>query len=266
MVDAPRASTPADGVCWITGASSGIGRAVALEHVKAGWTVAATARRESDLLDLSREAAALGGRVIAYAGDVADAERMADIVRAIETTQGPIARALLNAGIYIPTRAATFRPDDYRRSFDVNLMGTVNGLAAIVPAMIARGRGQIAVTSSVAGYGGLPTSAAYGATKAGLINMAASLKFDLDNEGVLIQVINPGFVKTPATDSNPFEMPFLMEIDDAARRVVEGLKSSRFEIAFPRRFALILKALNMLPYGLYFALASRATGWRGKKD
>lgn len=266
MTATPRATVPADGVCWITGASSGIGRAVALAHARAGWTVAATARREADLVSLAAEAAGLPGRIVAHVGDVVDAAGMANVVQSITTAHGPIARALLNAGVYIPTRPSTMVLDDYRRSFDVNLMGTVNSLAAVLPGMLARGVGQIAITSSVAGYGGLPTSAAYGATKAGLINLAASLKFDLDNTGVLIQVINPGFVETPATDKNPFEMPFLMKQEAAAERVLSGLATSRFEITFPRRFALILKALNLLPYGAYFALVSRATGWRGKKD
>lgn len=266
MTERPRVAVPADGVCWITGASSGIGRSVALAHARAGWTVAATARREADLIALSRDAAGLPGRIVAHPGDVSDAEGMAGVARAIEATHGPVARALLNAGVYIPTRPATMALDDYRRSFDVNLMGTVNCLAAVLPAMLKRGTGQIAITSSVAGYGGLPTSAAYGATKAGLINLAASLKFDLDNAGVLIQVINPGFVETPATDKNPFAMPFLMKQEDAAERVLRGLASTRFEITFPRRFAYILKALNLLPYGAYFALVSRATGWKGKTD
>ena len=128
--------------------------------------------------------------------------------------------------------------------------------------MKARGRGQVAIVSSVAGYGGLPTSAAYGATKAALINMAESLKFDLDKLGVRIQVINPGFVDTAATASNPFSMPALLQPEEAARRIARGLKSSSFEITFPRRFTYVLKALKVLPYPAYFAIMNSATKWK----
>jgi short-subunit dehydrogenase len=139
-------------------------------------------------------------------------------------------------------------------------MGAVNLLAATMPGMIHRGGGQIAVVASVAGYRGLPRAAVYSATKAGLIALAEGLKFDLDRHGVKIQVINPGFVRTPLTDRNDFAMPFLMEVDAAVDRIVEGLASDRFEIAFPRRFAWALKLLGLLPDRLYFPLVARATG------
>jgi short-subunit dehydrogenase len=128
-----------------------------------------------------------------------------------------------------------------------------------MPAMIARGTGQIAIVSSVAGYRGLPRAIAYSATKAALIAMAESLKFDLDQTGVMINVINPGFVKTPLTDRNDFPMPFLMPVEAAAKRIADGLARGRFEIAFPRRFAAILKLMRILPYALYFPLVGRTT-------
>lgn len=261
-----RPAKPQDGVVWITGASSGIGRAVALEHARRGWTVAVTARREPDLESLAEDASSLAGRILAYPGDVTDSAAVAAIAASIVAAHGPIARMILNAGAYLPVSASKLEVGAFRRSFDLNLMGVVNGLAAVLPAMIARGHGQVAITGSVAGYGGLPNAAAYGATKAGLINLAASLRFDLDNDGVLMQIASPGFVKTAATDSNAFPMPFLMEAGAAATRYVDGLDTTRFEIVFPRRFALILKALNILPYRVYFAAVSRATGWRGRRD
>ena len=131
--------------------------------------------------------------------------------------------------------------------------------------MRARGRGQVAVNASVAGYGGLPTSAAYGATKAALINMAASLKFGLDREGITMQVVCPGFVGTPLTAKNEFPMPFLIPADDAARRICDGFERAGFEIAFPRRMAWMLKAINLLPYALYFPVVAKATGFDGRK-
>ena len=123
--------------------------------------------------------------------------------------------------------------------------------------MIGRREGRIAVVASVAGYRGLPTAAAYGMTKAGLINMAEALKPELDGHGVTIQVVNPGFVRTPLTDRNPFPMPFLMEPDAAAEAFYRGLQSNRFEIIFPRRFAYLLKVLRLLPAPLAFAVTRR---------
>jgi NAD(P)-dependent dehydrogenase (short-subunit alcohol dehydrogenase family) len=265
LTAAPRPATPTEGLFWITGASSGIGRAVALEAVRRGWRVVATARRAEELASLA--AAAEGpGFIIEAPADVTDEGALVASIARVEADHGPIARAFLNAGLYLPVRAKPFEASKFHKSFAVNLGGTVNALAAVLPAMIARGQGQIAINASVAGYAGLPTSAAYGATKAGLINLAESLKFDCDNAGVLIQIVNPGFVKTPATDTNPFPMPFLQEVDVAARRVLDGMDRAAFEITFPRRFAYILKALGMLPYPLYFALVARGTGWKGKRD
>lgn len=250
--------TPADGPVWITGASSGIGRALALELAKRGFRVVASARSAAELDAL---AAASDGRITAVPLDVTDEQASLDAVAAIEAAHGPIAVAVLNAGVYLPVRALPFETAKFRKSFDVNLMGTVNGLAAVIPPMVARRKGQIWITSSVAGYGALPTSAAYGATKAGLINLAGSLALDLKLADVHIGVINPGFVDTPATAKNPFEMPFIIPVDEAARRIADGFGKPRFEITFPRRFALILKALNLLPYDTYLKLVFKGTKW-----
>jgi short-subunit dehydrogenase len=129
-----------------------------------------------------------------------------------------------------------------------------------------RGKGQIAINASVAGYVGLPNAPAYGASKAALINMAESLKFALDRLGITLQVVNPGFVRTPLTDRNPFPMPFLMELDDAVRRTCDGFERGGFEIVFPRRLALLLKLARLMPYRLYFPAVARATGVGRRKS
>lgn len=252
-------ATPSDGVAWITGASSGIGRQLALELAGRGWTVAATARNAGELAALAAEAP--DGRVRAFPGDVTDPAAMARVAAAIEGEAGPIVLAILNAGTYYPVSAVPFERDKFAKTFDINVMGAVNGLAPLIPAMVQRGKGQIWLVSSVAGYGPLPAAAAYGASKAALINMAGGLKFDLDRTGVHIGVINPGFVKTPLTDKNEFEMPFLMPVEEAARRIADGIKRPRFEITFPRRFALMLKAMNLLPYAWYFPFVAKGTKW-----
>lgn len=255
-------TSPFDGVAWVTGASSGIGRATALKLARRGWRVVATARSLEALEALQKEAVGGYGYVIVMAGDVSDTTQMAAIVDTIERDHGGIGLAVLNAGIYKPARGEDLNVAAFLTTFDVNVKGVVNCLVPVSHAMRERQRGQIAIVSSVAGYGGLPTSAAYGATKAALINLAESLKFDFDKMGLLLQVVNPGFVDTPATKSNPFPMPMLMNVGDAADALIKGLDKGAFEITFPKRFTRIIKAINLLPYGLYFALISRMTKWR----
>ena len=254
-------SSPETGVAWVTGASSGIGRDVALRLARDGWTVAATARRREELDALATEADGLAGKIIACEGDVTDHTGMTRVALDIERNEGPIALCVLNAGVYLPIDARDFKADAFETTFAVNLTGVANCLEPAIAAMKARGRGQIALVASVTGYGGLPTSSAYGASKAALINLAETLRIELEPIGILVQVVNPGFIDTPATKHNPFPMPALMSSPDAADRIVTGLKSQGFEITFPRRFTYVLKALDFLPARWRLALVRRATGW-----
>lgn len=259
-----RAARPGDGIAWITGASSGIGEALAERLVALGWKVAVTARSAGSLEALRERVADSPGEILVMPGDVTDAARMAAIVAELETEHGPVALAVLNAGVYLPVDGTAPDLDAFHASFDVNLKGTANALVPLVAAMKPRRRGQIALVASVAGYSGLPTSAAYGATKAGLINLAEAMKFDLDRLGILIQIVSPGFVDTPATKDNPFPMPHLMPVDAAADALIDGLGGTSFEISFPKRFTRQLKFLRLLPYRLYFPLMARTTGWSRK--
>ncbi|MEM1365105.1 MAG: SDR family NAD(P)-dependent oxidoreductase, partial [Pseudomonadota bacterium] len=252
---------PNDGVAWITGASSGIGYALAVELAREGWHVIASARSEDKLNALAAEQIDGKGRISAWPLDVTDRQANEDAVFGIEETHGPIALTVLNAGIFQPVAGEALDTDAFVKTFDVNLYGVVYSLVPLLAAMRKRGAGQIALVSSVTGYGGLPSSAAYGATKAALINMAESLKFDTDKFGVLLQVVNPGFVDTPATEENAFEMPALVPVEKAAQRIAEGLRGGSFEITFPKRFTYTLKALQFLPYRAYFWLLKRGTKW-----
>lgn len=253
---------PEHGIVWISGASSGIGRALALKLAGEGYGVAVTARNHEKLVELQAEASGLPGSIIVLDGDVTDAEDMEHVMASIEYEHGALAMAILCAGVYQPVHGEDLNRADFEETFAVNLSGVVNCLLPAIRHMKAKGQGQVAIVSSVTGYTGLPTSAAYGATKAALINMAESLKFDLDKIGIRIQLINPGFVDTPATRKNAFPMPALISPEAAAERIAAGLKMQAFEITFPRHFTYMLKFLRILPYGLYFPLVNRFTGWR----
>ena len=246
---------------WITGAGQGIGKAIALEYANRGWTVAVSARTEADLHEVAKKAvdAGMPGHIMAYPLDITDQDANKTVFEAIEGDIGPIDQIIFNAGTHIPSPPEAFSAAPFRTLMEINYLGAVNGLAAVLPKFIDRKKGHVAIVSSVAGYSGLPNAAAYGASKAAVINMCESLRTQLGNYGVTTSVINPGFVRTPLTDKNEFPMPFLMEPEDAACAIFEGMAKKNFEIAFPRTFVLILKFLQMLPYGLYFGLIKKIT-------
>lgn len=246
-------------VAWITGAGSGIGRALALEMAAAGWQVAASARTATTLTDLAAEHEAIRP----YSLDITDPEACRAAVARIEAEMGPIGQAVLNAGTHRPMPAEEFDAAAFADLIETNLLGTVRSLAPVMAGMIGRRSGRIAIVASVAGYSGLPTAAAYGASKAALINMAEALRPELARHGVVLQLVSPGFVRTPLTDRNRFPMPFLMPVEAAAGRLRRGLESDRFEIVFPRRLAWTLKLLRILPYRLYFPIVRRVTGAGG---
>jgi len=243
-------------VVWVTGASQGIGRALALRLSREGMTVAASARGREGLDRLQAEAPGPGA-IRPYPLDVTDGEATARVVERVESEQGPIAQAVLNAGTHRPTPASNLRTEDFEALVEVNLLGTVKGLTALLPAMRSRRRGGIAVVASLAGYAGLPNAAAYSMTKGGLIRLCEALRPELAAEGIRLQVINPGFVRTPLTDRNDFPMPFLIEPEEAADAIWRGLASGRFEIAFPWRLVAAMRLLRALPYGPFFAVTRR---------
>jgi len=246
------------GLAWVTGASSGIGRELAIALCKRGWQVVASARGEGQLAELAK-AASGNGAIIPLPLDITDAAAVDEAVAAIAAAHGRLDLAILNAGTHIPTPAEDFHRDTVRQLVDINLMGAVNCLAALLPGFIARRGGEIAVVSSMTGYCGLPTAAAYGATKAALINMSEALRPELELHRVSLRLIDPGFIDTPLTRRNRFPMPFLISAEKGAASILRGLGSRRFEITVPRRMALLMKLLRLLPYPLFFAVTRRIT-------
>jgi NAD(P)-dependent dehydrogenase (short-subunit alcohol dehydrogenase family) len=248
------------GCAWITGASGGIGEALALELSRRGWAVAITARRAQALEAVAAKAA---GRICVAPADVSSFDDMKAAAAAIEAQLGPIGLVIANAGIYIPVDARRPKPDEFRKTFDVNLMGVAHAYAAVIDGMIARGRGHVHVVSSATGFGGMPTASAYGASKAALINMASCWKIELDRLGIGVSLSTPGFVETPAQDDNAFPKPFMITPQKAARRIADAVERGGFETTFPRRFTWMLKAIYALPKPLHLPLIRAQTGWAG---
>ncbi len=241
-------------VAWITGASSGIGRALALRMQADGWTVVASARRADVLAGLR---GAEGPAIVPLALDVTDAAAVTQAVQRVRSEVGPIDVAVLSAGTYVPMRAKEFSARVVQDTLSLNTLGVAHCLEALLPGMLERGSGRIVAVASLAGYRGMPTSAAYGASKAAVIHMLEALQPELAGTGVILQVANPGFVRTPLTDHNTFPMPFRMELEGAVAALYAGMQSARFEIVFPRSLALILKVARLLPIGLYLRLMRR---------
>lgn len=245
---------PGGRVAWVTGAGTGIGRALALRLAREGWQVAVSARTKQDLDTLAAE---MPGLIHAFPLDVTDGERTRETDAAIETALGPLDLAVLNAGTYRRDSAMRFDAEAFGAMVDVNIMGSVHCLAALLPGMIERRSGQIAVVGSVSGYTGLPGAAGYGATKAALIAMCEALYPELQAQDVHLSIINPGFVETPLTRKNDFPMPFIISTDEAVDHIMNGLRSKRFEIAFPWQMVLATKFLAALPARLRFAVTRR---------
>ena len=252
-------ATPKDGAAWVTGASAGIGLEVALRLAEEGFTVYASAR-SADKLNAIADGFKGQGKIIPLPLDVTDRAAAEASVDQIVEQSGAIAISILNAGTFRPQSAKNFKFEDFDFTMDVNVNGVVNCLVPSIGAMQEKGQGQIAIVSSVAGYGGLPKNGAYGLSKAGITNLTESLKFDLDKMNIKIQLVSPGFIDTPLTQKNDFPMPFLMPADKASKRIVDGLKTQKFELTFPRRFTFMLKAINLLAYPIYFWTVKKMTG------
>ncbi len=242
---------------WIIGASSGIGAALASALLAQGAQLALSAR---SIPGMAQIAATPGANTLVLPLDVTDAASVSPALGRIVAAWGGIDLVVWCAGSHHPVRAWELDAASARSLVEVNLNGVINGLPAVVERLLQQHSGGIAIVSSVAGYGGLPTALVYGATKAALINLAETLYLDLAPRGIGVYLINPGFVKTPLTDRNTFRMPALISADEAAREIIAGFARGSFEIHFPRRFTQWLKLLRLLPYRWYFALVRKGTG------
>jgi short-subunit dehydrogenase len=239
-------------VVWVVGASSGIGAATASELEARGATVAISARREQELERVSC------GRMLVVPVDVTNTAAVAAAANRVREVHGRIDVAVLAAGWWQQMDARAWDTEVFDRHVQVNLVGTSNAIAAVLPEMLERGSGVIAGIASVAGYRGLAGAEAYGATKAAQINLLEALRVQVRRSGVRVTTVCPGFVRTELTAGNAFPMPFLMDADEAARAICDGLERGRTEIVFPLPMALLMKAARLVPVGLWARLWARA--------
>jgi len=243
---------------FVTGASSGLGRGLALHYAREGATVHAAARRAPELDALVREA--LPGKIVPVVLDVTDAERLVQAVHEAEKASGGVLDLVIaNAGTGGPTNARKMDWTKVRRILDVNVTAACVTVAAALPAMVARNAGQVVAISSLAAFRGMPGNAAYCASKAAVHIFMESVRVDLRRTGVTATTIYPGFVKTELTAKNKFRMPFLMELDDAVKVMARGIARKKPVIAYPLPMAAAVRGISALPRSLYESLAGRST-------
>ena len=244
---------------WITGASSGIGKSLALKFANEGWQVAASARREDLLNQLSES----NQNISPFPLDVTSRENCEEIFEKIKNKFENIDTCFFSTGTWDPKKEKEIDIDQMKRVMEVNFFGTLNCIKAVEIYFKEKKNGNISIVSSIAGYRGLPNSTGYGASKAALNNLAESLYFDFGRYNVRVSLISPGFIKTPMTDKNQFKMPFLKTPEFAAEKIYNGLiNGSSFEIDFPKELTLILKFLKILPDSVYFKLIRKLTKYQ----
>ncbi len=241
-------------IIWITGASSGIGKALAIKFAEKGWTVAASARRENLLDELNK----INSNIYSFPLDVTEIENCKLVANKIIERFNGLDICVFGTGMHDPKSEKKFNLSKIREIMEVNYFGTMNSINSIYDYFSEKKNGQISIISSVAGYRGLPAAGAYCASKAALTSYAESLNFDMQLKNVKVSLISPGFIKTPMTDQNDFPMPMIKSPEFAANEIFKGLTEKKsFEIHFPKAFTYFLKFLQILPSSIYFKLVSK---------
>jgi short-subunit dehydrogenase len=251
----------ANQVAVITGASTGIGFALARALAREGCKVGLVARRR-DLLDtLAAEISAAGGVAAGAAADVGDRKAVQHALEALAGQLGPVELLVANAGVGCATGVDPLNVDDIERLHRVNFLGVVYAIEAVLPEMLRRRKGHLAAVSSLAAYKGLPGEQGYTSSKAAVSNFMEGLRMQLRGRGVDVTTVCPGFVRTPMTDVHQFKMPWLIEADDAARRIVGALRRKRKVYNFPWQTSLLMRAARWLPDWLVARIIGKRTGF-----
>ena len=241
----------------ITGASSGIGRGLALELARRGAKVGLIARRAENLTDSVREIESANGKALALPADVMDADSLSKAAERMRSNFGPIDLLIANAGVGATVDGAELKGSEVASVINVNVLGAANSVEAVVPEMVKRGKGHLVVISSLAAYRGLPKSAAYCASKAAVSAFFESLRLDLQPRGIDVTIIHPGFIKTPLTAGRQAQMPFLMELDEAVAKIIRAIERRKKSYAFPWQLASLVRMGLILPNFMYDWISRR---------
>jgi NADP-dependent 3-hydroxy acid dehydrogenase YdfG len=248
-----------DKVVFLTGASSGIGEALAIEIAKKGAILGLVARREELLKELAEKCEAVGGTACVFACDVVDGEKVQAAADKLRDEFGRVDILIANAGIGGKTSGLdVYKPEQVKNVIDINLMGAVNAVYAVLPQMLESKSGQLVAISSLAGFRGLPKSAAYSASKGAMTNFFESVRLDVQSKGVSVTIIQPGFIKTPLTSGRVNKMPFLMELEDAIPLFLKAIENQKRFAAFPWQLATFVRLGRIFPAWLYDKIASGA--------
>lgn len=246
-------------VTIITGASTGIGAALAVELGRRGHRVGLIARRVELLAEVAKQVEAAGGKAAYVAADVTQRVSITEACAALEAQLGPCDLLVANAGSGEPTPAQKNPIEAIERILDLNVRGVLYAIGAVLPGMLARKSGHLAAVSSVAGFRGLPGTGGYSASKAYVTTLLESFRVDLRRRGIAVTSINPGFIETPLTSVNKFPMPFLLKVEVAARIIADGLERRPAELTFPFRMKVLMNLARVLPNWLYDAVINRAS-------
>jgi len=244
-------------VVMITGASSGIGKGLALEIASRGANLGLLARREELLNEIVDEAKARNVKAVATAADVRDIKAVREAADRFRKELGPIDVLIANAGIGTSDHATRLTPEHAANVIGINVLGAINSVAAVLPEMVERKQGRLVAISSLAAYRGLAKSAAYCASKAALTAYFESLRIDLRHTGVGVTIIHPGFIKTDLTSGRDAKMPYLMEIDTGVKKIVSAIEKEKALYAFPWQLATIVRASMLMPPAMYDWIAER---------
>jgi short-subunit dehydrogenase len=246
-------------VVFITGASSGIGEALAVAMASRGAKIGLFARREAELIRIADECRKAGGEAVSLPGDVADPKAVVSAAEKLREAFGEVDMLVANAGIGGTDDATrTLTPAAVKKVIDVNLIGAVNAVHAVLPSMLVRGTGHLVAISSLAGFRGLPRSAAYCASKAGMTAYFESIRLDVQQRGVDVTIIQPGFIKTPLTSGREAQMPYIMELEDSVPYFLNAIEKRKKFAAFPWQLATLVRSARIFPAWLYDRIASRA--------
>lgn len=246
-------------VVLVTGASSGIGEALAVEFGRRGASVGLLARREEVLQEVARKVETAGGRAFFVAVDVREAKEVRAAAAKVGEHFGRVDVLVANAGIGEITLARAFDIEVVTQVFSVNVLGAMNSVAAVLPEMLARGSGQIVGISSLAAFRGFPGSGAYCASKAALSTFFESLRAELRPSNIYVTTIHPGFIDTPMTRGRNRKMPFLQDADRAARQMINAIEARRRTYAFPWQLATIARLGKLIPNAIYDRMLAKAT-------